>query len=323
MAGSAARGEEAIWNFIYGLLLSAFVAAALRALSKFLDPRGAKETYGFFVDCILFDDNEGKVDDTTSKESDSSTFKTSSSSSSSSPQSGDRPLPRATRGGDVQASQPGATSAKLFSWLSDTPSIQRSAHLISCALGLIIAFLIYGVQQEKIMTADYNGEPFREPNFLIFGTRFMASMIAIGVCLCKNQLRTRSALYKFSFCSISNILSSFCQFTSLQFLSFPVLQVAKSCKTLAVLLVSFMVLGKRFPPFEYAVALIVMIGAGAFFYIYAETTKGGEGALNWPVGLTFLVLFILLDGFTNVWQGFLSKKYKTVGVSLDISRDFS
>jgi len=199
----------------------------------------------------------------------------------------------------------------MFQWISPNPQVQRAVHLIFCGMGLIVAFIIYGVQQEKIMTTEYAGGRFTNPNFLIFSNRLVAMAIAIGVCYCKDQLRPQAALYKFSYCSISNILSSFCQFASLQFLSFPVLQVAKSCKTLAVLFVSYVVIGKKFPMFEYIIASVVMIGAGSFFYIYAATTKGGSESTNWSVGLIFLLLFIFLDGFTNVWQGHLSRKYKT------------
>mmetsp|Transcript_27663 Transcript_27663/g.38463 ORF Transcript_27663/g.38463 Transcript_27663/m.38463 type:complete len:447 (+) Transcript_27663:118-1458(+) len=287
---SPSAGEEAITNFVYGLVLSCMVAVVLNIFSKTLSRRDAKKAYGFLVDCILFDVNS------------SNSEKDVPSSSPSSAQ---------MRAATASKPTPTSNGSPMFAWLSPNAQIQRAVHLVFCALGLVIAFVIYGVQQERIMTTEYEGGRFKNPNFLIFSNRFVAMGIALGVCYQKGQLRSKAALYKFSYCSISNILSSFCQFASLQFLSFPVLQVAKSCKALAVLLVSFLVFGKRFPPFEYAIATVVMLGAGAFFYIYAETTKGGSDSSNWTVGLTFLTIFILLDGFTNVWQGYLSKTYKT------------
>ncbi|GAB5355672.1 hypothetical protein AAMO2058_000225700 [Amorphochlora amoebiformis] len=281
----AEHRDEAIGKFVYGLVLSLTVGLSLRGISKFLAKKKGSQSLGRLVDCILFDANHTDRANSTST----------------------------TRGIPREPSNPHLRSP-TFAWISDIPAIQKSAHLTFCAIGLIVSFLVYGIQQEKIMTSEYNGEKFRNPNFLIFCNRFVAMCIAIGVCYCKDQLRPRAALYKFSFCSISNILSSFCQFASLQFLSFPVLQVAKSCKTIAVLVVSHVVLGKRFPMFEYIVATVVAGGAGTFFYINAIAKQGQQSSneeFNWSVGLLFLAMFILLDGFTNVWQGFLSKTYKT------------
>eukprot|EP00467_Chlorarachnion_reptans_P013363 CAMPEP_0114513620 /NCGR_PEP_ID=MMETSP0109-20121206/15686_1 /TAXON_ID=29199 /ORGANISM="Chlorarachnion reptans, Strain CCCM449" /LENGTH=423 /DNA_ID=CAMNT_0001693543 /DNA_START=96 /DNA_END=1367 /DNA_ORIENTATION=+ len=282
----AEKGEQAIYNFLHGLVVSVVVGGSLHTISKSLVANAtsyksqAKEgsCISSLIDLVLFDNEETEK--------------------------GDGPK-RTTEKVDE------SNKSAMFRFISDSPQIQRAVHLLCCATGLIVAFLIYGVQQEKIMTSEYNGEPFRNPNFLIFSNRFLAMWIAIGVCYSQGILRTDCALYKFSFCSISNILSSFCQFASLQFLSFPVLQVAKSCKALAVLVVSFIILGKQFPAFEYGVAVVVMAGAGSFFYIYAVTTKGSGEPTNWSVGLLFLTAFILLDGFTNVWQGHLNKKYKT------------
>jgi len=267
-------GGDAIAKFANGLVLSIAVGLGLRGLAYLLNRQ--KKNYGFVVDCILFDQ---KIADAPVKD-------------------------------DTKSTTQGAKKS-MFKCVSDNPTIQRGIHLACCAIGLIVAFLIYGVQQERIMTSDYDGKPFKNPNFLIFCNRFMAFMIAFSVCYATNTLRPKCGLYKFSYCSISNIMSSFCQFASLQFLSFPVLQVAKSCKTLAVLVVQYLVLGRISDMFEYIVAFIVMLGAGFFFYIFAETTKGGGESSSWSMGIIFLLFFIFLDGFTNVWQGHLNSKYAT------------
>lgn len=282
---SSASREDPIGVFLHGLVLSVCVGVGLHTLSRVLEKKGRSVSYGWGLNALLFD-KETNVEQRAGK----------------SPREGSRSLAETV----AETVQEGV----IESMFPGQPVLRQAVHLLFCAFGLIVAFLIYGVQQERVMTSDYGGRPFRNPNFLILCNRFVAGCIAAAVCWRNGQMRAHVAAFKFSFCSISNILSSFCQFASLQFLTFPVLQVAKSCKPLAVLLVSYLVHRKIHPSFEYYIAAIVAIGAGSFFYTYATATKGSGEASNWPVGALFLGLFATLDGFTNVWQGTLFKKYK-------------
>lgn len=92
--------------------------------------------------------------------------------------------------------------------------------------GLQISFLSWGVLQEKVMTQKYinsEGESgyFKDSQFLVFVNRILAFCMSGIVVLCRRQPRHKCPMYKYSFCSLSNIMSSWCQYEALKYVSFP------------------------------------------------------------------------------------------------------
>lgn len=85
-----------------------------------------------------------------------------------------------------------------------------------CTIGIQVSYLLWGLMQERIMTKPYeSGELFRSSKFLVFANRFLALFAAWCGLLVTGEPVDRAArgtpLYKFSFSSVSNILSSVCQ----------------------------------------------------------------------------------------------------------------
>ena len=99
--------------------------------------------------------------------------------------------------------------------------------LLFCFLSLQVAYLTWGLLQEKIMTQKYfnlltgEKENFKNSQFLVFLNRLFAASLSATVLLVKNDFSTTAPLYKFSFASISNILSAWCQYEALKFVTFP------------------------------------------------------------------------------------------------------
>lgn len=90
------------------------------------------------------------------------------------------------------------------------------------------SYLTWGVLQERVMTRSYganedgeNGEKFTDSQFLVFMNRILALTVAGLCCLLFKQPRHMAPMYKYSFASISNILSSWCQYEALKYISFP------------------------------------------------------------------------------------------------------
>lgn len=91
---------------------------------------------------------------------------------------------------------------------------------------LQISFLSWGILQEKVMTQEYTNskgdvERFRNSQFLVFVNRILAFCLSGVIILCTRQPRNKCPLYKYAFCSITNIMSSFCQYEALKYVSFP------------------------------------------------------------------------------------------------------
>jgi len=98
-----------------------------------------------------------------------------------------------------------------------------------CAGGLLTSYLIWGLLQERIMAYNYGeaegtSERFTNSQFLVFMNRIFALCVAGLVTLVQQQRHSahQPPLYKYSYCSFSNIISSWCQYEALKFVSFPV-----------------------------------------------------------------------------------------------------
>ncbi len=64
-------------------------------------------------------------------------------------------------------------------------------------------------------------ERFKDSQFLVFVNRILAFAFSGLYLLTTEQRLHRTPLYKYSYCSVSNTLSSWCQYEALKFISFP------------------------------------------------------------------------------------------------------
>jgi len=109
---------------------------------------------------------------------------------------------------------------------------KKGVLLLYCFGGLQISYLVWGLLQEKIMTQSYDGHTFKDSQFLVFINRALALVIAWVYLSMYEPLTSKSKeapLHKYSYCALSNILSSWFQYEALKFVSFPT-QVCKTKK---------------------------------------------------------------------------------------------
>lgn len=130
----------------------------------------------------------------------------------------------------------------------------RASKLIFCFLGLQFSYVLWGIVQENLMTKEYKLGKFKSSNFCVFANRFLALIISLVIVGSKRlyyylQLRNKSKdssnikpikeapFYYYAPSSISNTLSSWAQYESLKYVSFPTQVLSKSCKIIPVMLV--------------------------------------------------------------------------------------
>ena len=105
---------------------------------------------------------------------------------------------------------------------------KQSLLLAFCAGGLLTFYLIWGLLQERIMAFNYSetegtSERFTNSQFLVFMNRIFALVVAVVVIVMRRRHSAHQPpLYKYSYSSLSNIISSWCQYEALKFVSFPV-----------------------------------------------------------------------------------------------------
>ncbi|XP_038207339.1 adenosine 3'-phospho 5'-phosphosulfate transporter 1 isoform X1 [Zerene cesonia] len=188
----------------------------------------------------------------------------------------------------------------------------ETLELVFCFSGLMAAYLVWGLLQEKIMTQDYTLRDgrvvrFADSQFLVFINRASACALALARLRCAGAPLFAAPLYKFGYCSLSNILSAWCQYEALKYVSFPTQVLSKSCKVIPVMLMGKLISRNTYELYEYASALLISVGMVMFMYgshdDYAASTATSVS------GVCLLALYMSCDSFTSSWQGALFARY--------------
>jgi len=190
------------------------------------------------------------------------------------------------------------------------PEFFKSAFkLLFAFCGLQASYLTWGYMQELIMTTHF--EPtarvpdgkFPSAAFCVFSNRFLAVIVALIAVRTKHGSffsNNSAPLLAFTPCALSNTISSWSQYASLKYVSFPVQTVFKSSKIIPVMCMGKILKGTNYPYSQYAEALLITVGVAIFSVLSKESDKGaGSTEL---LGLIFLLMYITSDSFTSQWQ---------------------
>jgi len=171
--------------------------------------------------------------------------------------------------------------------------------------------VIYGILQERIMTAPYGDPPLRftDSVFLVFCNRFVAFVFAICMVAGKGESFVNSApLWKYLAVSFSNVYASTCQYEALKYVSFPVQMLGKSFKMMPVMVWGMIVSGKRYGVTDWLIAGAVTGGVTEFLMTGPISSNDDSSS---KYGLMLLGGFLVLDGFTSTFQEKLFKEHVT------------
>lgn len=209
---------------------------------------------------------------------------------------------------------------------SSSTSSRQAFKLVFCAAGLQVSYLTWGVLQERVMTRAYGavpgaegdvngsaGERFKDSQFLVFMNRILALTVAGLCCVLVKQPRHGAPMYKYSFASLSNILSSWCQYEALKYISFPTQVLAKASKVIPVMLMGKLVSHKTYEYWEYLTAALISVGVSMF--LLSSSSSKHPSTVTTFSGVVILGGYIMFDSFTSNWQDNLYK-YKMSSVQM-------
>ncbi|XP_071486849.1 adenosine 3'-phospho 5'-phosphosulfate transporter 1-like [Diadema antillarum] len=203
---------------------------------------------------------------------------------------------------------------------TDKPKANRGFVLLFCVAGLQGSYLTWGVLQERIMAHEYGkddtnpGEKFTNSQFLVFMNRILAFIAALLVMTFTVQPRHTAPLYKYSYCSLSNILSSWCQYEALKFVTFPTQVLAKASKIIPVMLMGKVMSGKSYEYYEYITAGMISVGVTIFLLSQGGDHKGST--VTTVSGVIILIGYMTFDSFTSNWQAELYKSYNMSSIQM-------
>ena len=112
-----------------------------------------------------------------------------------------------------------------------------------------------------------DGEYFTYSYGLVFTNRLFSLILSsLLVWMYERESLTLSTapLYEYSFPSVSNMLSSWCQYEALSYVTFPTQTLSKSFKLVPIMLMGKMLTNKHYPIYEYGTAIAIGLGNSLF-----------------------------------------------------------
>ncbi|XP_044504954.1 UDP-galactose/UDP-glucose transporter 5B-like [Mangifera indica] len=191
---------------------------------------------------------------------------------------------------------------------------KKVRQMIFAISGIMTTLVSYGLLQEKIMRVPYgaNKEYFRYSLFLVFCNRLMTSAVSAGSLLAnKKALNPVAPVYMYCLISISNILTTTCQYEALKYVSFPVQTLAKCAKMIPVMICGTIIMQKRYKGPDYLFAFLVTLGCSVFILFQAgsDISPYNRGRENTVWGVSLMAGYLGFDGFTSTFQDKLFKGY--------------
>mmetsp|Transcript_9444 Transcript_9444/g.9963 ORF Transcript_9444/g.9963 Transcript_9444/m.9963 type:complete len:349 (+) Transcript_9444:51-1097(+) len=180
--------------------------------------------------------------------------------------------------------------------------------------GLQISYVVWGMMQELIMTTKFNPTPsvpsgmFPSASFCVFSNRFLAIVISyLVIKTVHGTVHCSAPHYAFLPCAVSNTASSWAQYASLHYVSFPLQNIFKSTKVIPVMLMGMLLRGVTYSLIEYIEA--IAITAGVFLFSMSKNATQSEDAETSAIGVILLITYVCSDSFTAQWQSRIYKDY--------------
>lgn len=178
--------------------------------------------------------------------------------------------------------------------------------------GIFGSLVLYGVLQERIMAFPYGDPPimFEDAVGLVFCNRIVAlAFLVVANSAIDGSFLPQAPVSKYTTVSVTNVLSSVCQYNALKHVSFPVQTLGKSLRELPVMVWSTCMGGASYNLKDWLAA--VCLTAGVFVFVLtgpigSETVDGQSTA-----GLFLLAMFVILDSFTSTYQEKLFREHRT------------
>lgn len=218
---------------------------------------------------------------------------------------------------DASSSNNGA-AVKLTAVTSRAQSLGHKCMLITfCSTGLLTSYLLWGLFQERIMAVRYGSENGTGPEehfgnslFLEFMNRILALVFAVVILLVRRQPAHTAPMYKYSYNALSNVMSSWCQYEALKYVSFPVQVLAKAAKVIPVMLMGKIVSRQTYSLLEYVTAAMISIGLFMFVMSTDAAAHSSKASTSTISGIILLAGYLGFDAFTSNWQSELYRVHK-------------
>lgn len=201
-------------------------------------------------------------------------------------------------------------------WL-DAPWVR----LALCFVALQVSMLLWGIAQEWVMTNSYGLRKHSDgtitkvdfsPSFPILFNRLFSMLFFGSVLLYLGKMRIFDGFWMSGAPALTNACASYCQYASLNYISFALQTTAKTTKLLPVVVIDSL-RGKPQTLLDYAEA-ITLVAAMMVFGLEIGQLPGSEAIQfhSTAIGVMLLVGLICFDSATTHLQDWLFDKHPTL-----------
>mmetsp|Transcript_51982 Transcript_51982/g.111218 ORF Transcript_51982/g.111218 Transcript_51982/m.111218 type:complete len:826 (+) Transcript_51982:152-2629(+) len=188
-------------------------------------------------------------------------------------------------------------------------TLENLTKLAFCVVGLNMSMLIWGIGQEFVATNNYGTtasvDIFPSMLFVVFINR-MVSVIFTGVLVrLHGKTVCFTGYYMAGAPAMTNLIASWCQYTSLTYVTFMLQTTIKSCKLLPVIILSSL-RGKRHTFLDYS-EMLVIVTALVVFGMETEGRQDDPVPVSTSKGLVLLMCLLLFDSLTPHLQDVMLK----------------
>merc|ERR1719480_308464 len=161
---------------------------------------------------------------------------------------------------------------------------------------------------ESVSTGELDDYPDGWSPFLVLQNRLFTLVFAT-IMLWRETPTNFAPRYKYALISFANTAGSICQYEALNYVTFPVQTLLKSCKVLTTQAVGYVVQGKIYSWQDYLIGVI--IASGLCIYKFGNNVKGSDSASEaFTYGLVLMVFYMLGDASTSNLQSATYKSFK-------------
>lgn len=194
--------------------------------------------------------------------------------------------------------------------------IPVSMKILGVAFALNGLLVPYGVFKETLVVHDKVAS-----QLLILSSRVMSVICAAVMIRIKDgRIYLGVPLTNFAMFSLANEASTWAGYEMLNYVSFPVQVMAKSCKLLPNMVMGRVINGTRYSALQYIQAIAALVCV-IIMQLSDDKTSSGKGAktadatsgdyyLNMCIGVALLIMFFVMDSYTSQGQTQLYRQYK-------------
>jgi solute carrier family 35 (UDP-galactose transporter), member B1 len=205
----------------------------------------------------------------------------------------------AASNGARRGASPPSTTVVAFQFLLCVAMIY-AAYITQGRVSELLSKERYGEQQVRFERMD------ALVGFQCIACFFWAALL--GLVTERGTNKQMPPVKDYALIGITNVVGPVCGVYALKNISYPAQVLAKSCKSVPIMLAGALLYAKKYKTLEYVSALAIGGGVG-LFAILSGTKKAAVFDKNPALGYALVLVNLLFDSFTNTGQDEIKRSY--------------